>query len=272
MKNNILVPTDLTEAADKAIAQAIILARKMEAGIILVHVLTDRSEPAEVIEMTLNAQGSRTHKKTGIICETRLLRGGLFTAMEKYTKENPPSLMVVGTHGIRGLRQKLLGADILKLVSRVHVPSLVVQKTSPLIEKLSRIVLPAASHSSFHASVDIVARVAEVFHSEVHLYTVEKPGFDWPDQLVRNIQEATRVFNARKIKLKRVNEEQSVYSQGYAKQTLKYARSVHADTICIMAVPSREYHYFAQSDKESILLNEDRIPILCAGGGTGKEQ
>ena len=40
------------------------------------------------------------------------------------------ALMVVGTHGPKGLRQSLLGADILKLVRHVHIPSLVVQAES----------------------------------------------------------------------------------------------------------------------------------------------
>ena len=64
-----------------------------------------------------------------------------------------------------------------------------------------------------------------------------------------------------------MKEDQNVYSLGYAKQTLKYAQSVGADLICTMSVPSKEYYYFADSDKENLLLNEYHIPILCAGGG-----
>lgn len=32
----------------------------------------------------------------------------------------------------------------------------------------------------------------------------------------------------------------------------------------MMSVPSEEYHYFAQQDKENLLTNEGGIPVLCA--------
>ena len=132
---------------------------------------------------------------------------------------------------------------------------------------MARIVLPVASHTNFRSAIEAVCLVAGAFRSEVHLYSIQKAGFEWPEQLVANIEEATRTFESRKIKMKRVKEDQKVYSQGYAKQTLNYAKSIEADAICIMAIPSKEYYYFAQADKESMLLSDLRIPILCAGGG-----
>jgi hypothetical protein len=64
----------------------------------------------------------------------------------------------------------------------------------------------------------------------------------------------------------RIKEEQNVYSLGFAKQTINYSNSVDADAICIISPSSEEYYYFAPSDKETLLLNEYKIPILCAGG------
>jgi hypothetical protein len=68
------------------------------------------------------------------------------------------------------------------------------------------------------------------------------------------------------VKMIRVQEEQNVYSIGFAKQTINYAARINADAICIISPSSEEYYYFAPSDKDSLLLNENRIPVLCAGG------
>lgn len=56
------------------------------------------------------------------------------------------TMMVTGTHGVRGLRQEVMGSDMLKLVRQVVVPSLVVQVYSPRTIKMDHILMPAAYH------------------------------------------------------------------------------------------------------------------------------
>jgi len=267
MKKKILVPTDLTSTADKAIFQALAMAKKMEADVELISVVSDDTLPAELVEMDLNTEIIRLRKKTGITCERKVLKGSLMSVIEKfpYTENHP--LMVIGTHGIHGLKQRLMGSSILKLVSKSSIPVLVVQEKYPLVKNFNRIVLPVASHTSFYKAVHAVTCMAELYQSEICLYSIQKNGFEWPDQLVKNIDLAISTFEEHHLKVTRVREGQNVYSQGYAKQTLNYAHSVNADAICIMSIPSKEYYYFAQADKEHTLLNDHHIPVLCAGGG-----
>lgn len=49
-----------------------------------------------------------------------------------------------------------------------------------------------------------------------------------------------------------------------ARQTIRYAQATKAGIISIMSVPTREHYYFAQADKEEMLTNEFRIPVLCS--------
>jgi hypothetical protein len=86
--------------------------------------------------------------------------------------------------------------------------------------------------------------------------------------MLKNIEEATLRLQTKGVPMIRVKEEQQVYSMGYAKQTVIYAHSVGADALCMISVPTEENYYFAQSDKEIMLLNEFHIPVLCTGGGT----
>jgi DhnA family fructose-bisphosphate aldolase class Ia len=66
----------------------------------------------------------------------------------------------------------------------------------------------------------------------------------------------------------RIKEDQDDFSQGYAKQTLRYARSIGADTMWMMSVASQEYYYMAKVYQEAMLLNEYHLPVVCAGGGS----
>lgn len=268
MKNKIIVATDLTKVADQAIKQATAIAVASKSSLILLHVLDDRSPSADESKKMLTEQAEKIISESGVPCEVMLHEGNIFEVIPYITCEHDYDLMVIGTHGIKGIKQMLFGSNILKLIAKVAIPVLVVQEESPLIETIRKIVLPLSSHESFNAVVDAVIYFSEVFGAEVHLYSVFKPGFDWPEQMLKNIETATLKFESKGVRMLRVKEDQNVYSLGYAKQTLKYATSAGADLICMMSVSSKEYYYFAPADKENMILNEYYLPVLCAGGGS----
>ena len=267
MKNKIIVATDLTTLADLAIKQATAIAIASKSSLTLLHVIDDKSLSAEETNKTLSDLATSISSQNGIACDILIREGNIFDVIPYVTCEHDFDLMIIGTHGIKGIRQMLFGANILKLIAKISIPVLVVQEESSMIEAVKKIVLPVSSHESFTAAIDAVMFFSKVFNLEVHLYSIHKPGFDWPEQMLTNIEVATRMFESKGIPMIRVKEDQNVYSLGYAKQTLNYAHSVGADFICMMSVPSKEYYYFAPADKESMILNEFYLPILCAGGG-----
>ncbi|MCX6303994.1 MAG: universal stress protein [Bacteroidetes bacterium] len=269
MKKKIIVPTDFTKAAIQAIKQAVAIAMKADASVTLFHVIDDNAATLEETRDRLTAEAESISKNNGISCEVLIKEGSVFDMIANTVCEKDYDLMVIGTHGATGIRQKLFGADILKLVARVPVPVLVVQEDSPLVETFSRIVLPVGSHDNFHQAVNAVLLFAGIYDVEVHLYSIHKPGFDWPLQMLTNIEESTRKFEERGVRMIRIKEEQTDFSPGYARQTLRYARSIGADTMWMMSVASQEYYYMAKAYKEAMLLNDAHLPVLCAGGGAG---
>jgi nucleotide-binding universal stress UspA family protein len=268
MKNKIIVPTDLTNAAKQAIRQATAIARKTNSSITLLHVMDNKSSSMEEVQQALDIEAGNIRKDTGVNCDVLIQEGNLFDMISYVACEKEYDLMVIGTHGIRGIKQMLFGANILKLVVQIPVPVLVVQEESPLIESFHKVVLPVSSHETFRSAVEAILLFAGIYDLEVHLYSIHKAGFVWSDQMLKNIEEATQQFQAEGVRMIRVKEEQQVYSMGYAKQTVIYAQSVGADALWMISVPTEENYYFAQSDKETMLLNDFHIPVLCTGGGT----
>jgi nucleotide-binding universal stress UspA family protein len=265
MKKFVLVPTDLTDVASKAVHQAAIIAKKAGTSISLLHVLNEKSPSREDAEKQLKNEANRVKKLTGKECEILLREGSIFEVIPQVTCDHCFDLIVIGTHGMHGIIQHFMGSNILKLVSRIHTPVLVVQKDSPLIENFRIIVMPVSSHLDFHKQIDSVLIFTALFGTEVHLYSINKPGYEWPEQLLKNIEDAKTSFESNGVRMKRVKEEQEVFAQGYAKQTLLYAGSAGADLISVMSTPSDDYYYFAAADKEALLLNELHLPVLCTG-------
>jgi nucleotide-binding universal stress UspA family protein len=268
MKNKIIVPTDLTKAAQQAIRQATAIARKTSSSVTLLHVMDNKSSSREEVQQALDMEADNIRKNAGIHCDVLIKEGNLFEMISYMACEKDYDLMVIGTHGIKGVKQMLFGSNILKLVVRIPVPVLVVQEESPLIESFHKVVLPVSSHETFRSAVEAILLFAGIYNLEVHLYSIHKAGFVWSDQMLKNIEEATQQLQTQGIPMIRVKEEQQVYSMGYAKQTVLYAQSVGADALWMISVPTEENYYFAQSDKETMLLNDFHIPVLCTGGGT----
>ena len=269
MKKKIIVPTDLTKAAEKAIAQAIIIAKKGGFSLTLLHIMDEKPSASEQVKKALHEEAEKITSNTGVECNVLLKEGNIFEAIPSFAGDNEFDLMVIGTHGLKGIRQNLFGSNILRLVAKIPIPVLVLQEESPVIESFHKLVLPVSSHDTFRSEIEAILLLAGLFEIEVHLYSIQKAGFPWPEQLMKNIEEATRIFESKGIPLKRIKEEQKVYSKGYAKQTLMYANEAGAEIVCMISLPSEEYYYFAQSDKETILMNEFHIPVLCSCGRKG---
>ncbi len=137
----ILVPTDFSDCADHAVEYAVELARQLGAQITLLHV-------AEVPVYTYSAAAclSSDFSKTIEAMARRKLddvvavlrqrapdAGGVLEsgppgdAIRAAIKELRPDLIVMGTHGRRGLMHAMLGSVAEKTLRLADVPVLVVQ-------------------------------------------------------------------------------------------------------------------------------------------------
>jgi nucleotide-binding universal stress UspA family protein len=263
MKQPILVPTDLTDVASKAIRQAAVIAKKGNTSLVLLHVLNEKSPSREEAAARMQKDAQHVKELFGIDCEILFREGNIFDEIPQVDCEKCYDMVVIGTHGKHGLKQHLMGAYILKLVNLLKTPALVIQEESSLLENFSSLLMPVSSHAGFHRNIEAVMTMARIFGAEIHLYSVHKPGYDWPPQLLKNIEDARIAFETNGIRFQRVKEEQTVFSQGYAKQTLLYSQTHGTGMISLMSSPSEDYYYFATADKEALMLNELHLPVLC---------
>ncbi len=91
-----------------------------------------------------------------------------------------------------------------------------------------------------------------------------RPGEQPSDQLLKN--KVLMLDRLEKEGIQRVesNVPSTVFSMGFAEQTLRFAQEIGAGCIAIMARASDDYRWIADAEKERLLVNAHSIPVLCA--------
>jgi nucleotide-binding universal stress UspA family protein len=134
---HILVPTDFSEPSNRAIATALDLARAFDAQVTLLHVwslpaiayaeglawpVDDLEQAAREALADAQAKTSKTYPKT----DSALLEGNEWKQILETVKKRGCDLIVMGTHGRRGLPRLLLGSVAEKVIRLADVPVLTV--------------------------------------------------------------------------------------------------------------------------------------------------
>ena len=146
MYKRILVPLDGSEAARRGLKEAIALAADQKAALHLLHVTSDFPIMVDIADTAAFEkkyhEGMRQYGRelldhakglaagAGIEVETVLrdLRAGrVADAIVDEAKKAGCELIVIGTHGRRGLGHALLGSDAEKVVRQSPVPVLLVR-------------------------------------------------------------------------------------------------------------------------------------------------
>jgi nucleotide-binding universal stress UspA family protein len=266
MTNNtieLVVPFDFTEAAEKAINQASLLNKQIPVTINLLNVV--QSNDSMEIELKLKDEVKK-FAESGIQFNIVIEKGAVLPTINSVCDKIQAHLMIIGTHGSKGIRQGLLGADILKLLKSNPCPSIVVQKTSEAVKQFNQILLPVGSHENYSSLVDAVILIASSAQAEVIIYSIKRPNEDPSDILIQNTQLTISKLKERDILFKEVSEESNMVSFGFAKQTIRYAEEHKVDLIAIIPNSSIDHAYFANADKEQLLTNPQGIAILCSAG------
>ena len=145
MYSRILVPVDGSSASQKGLAEAIELARGSRAQLMLVHVVDelvvgssyDLSRVTPKVIESLREGGRQvlasalaTAQQREVAVETRLLEtigGRAADQIVDAARQWPADLIVMGTHGRRGLRRLAMGSDAELVLRTSPVPVLLVR-------------------------------------------------------------------------------------------------------------------------------------------------
>lgn len=133
----ILLATDGSEVAAQATTAAVDLARRSGSELHLIHVWHDVHTPRAhaFVKRELRRQGQeildgevqRVGEMGGTVTRSHLREGRTFEEVIRLGDELDAGLLMVGSHGYRGLRRMLMGSQSEDIVHHAHRPVLVVR-------------------------------------------------------------------------------------------------------------------------------------------------
>lgn len=255
----ILVPSDFTPASDNALAHAATLAKRSHGKITVLHVVGDSNE-LEDARLKLEAYEKRAKDDFNTEITTLARIGSIFEDIPEVLAEYNMNMVVMGTHGLRGL-QFILGSRALRIVTSSKVPFIIVQERGIRETGYDDIVVPLDLHSETKQKLSLVAQMATYFDSRAHLIIPTENDEFLKSQLSRNLKYAEEYFAERKINFTAKISEES--SDHFVDGILEHAEEVEADLIAIMNVASGNV-FTLPSNKfvQRIITNKKEIPAM----------
>ncbi|HEY4380504.1 MAG TPA: universal stress protein [Acidobacteriaceae bacterium] len=136
--DRILVPIDFSDTCLTALNRAIDIARIYNSTLVLMHVMANQTAngmatilPGALLQMELDLQDDLDHLRLlavnqGIPCTVLFRKGPVLENIENALRHEAIDLLVVATHGGRGVHGIFLGSTAERLIRHVTIPVLTV--------------------------------------------------------------------------------------------------------------------------------------------------
>ncbi len=257
-KDKILVPWDFTPVAENALKHAINIANSVNNEIVLLHIVKKEKDIPSILE-DLNKIAELESKSTGIIINALVRDGNIFTTIGEVADEIGVMLVVMGTHGIKGM-QKLTGSWALKVIANSRVPFMVVQ-SAPINSGIHNIVVPIDHSVESKQKLKYIEFLSHYFNLKVNLYT-----YEYSDIKLITKTKANITFAKKYLKEKNIDFEVRISSNKGPlwKQTIEFAEEINADMILIMTtreITATDFVFGA--NEQQVIANNSKIPVMA---------
>lgn len=257
----IVVPWDFTPVADNALAHAVKISRMVGNEISLLHIVDKEIKQQAEGEKKVMLQhvADENTKKYNIKINAEIVKGSIFTAIAEFVNEKDASVVVMGTHGMKGM-QKLTGSWALKVIIKSKVPFIVVQDPPADQDRYHNIVFPVDYRKENKEKTKMAIYMGKYFDSKVNILVTVST-----DQ---NLIKKTKVNLSFAIKyLIQNNIEYQIHEipkGNFAQQTIDFAQKINADLILIVTTKNITFaDYMVGASEQYIIANSSKIPVCC---------
>lgn len=259
-KKTILVPVDFTVVAITALNHANHVSKLLGKTVTLLHVVEKESERAEAFQK-LKTIADDNLKKNNIETTPLVYVGSFFTEIGKAADDVVAALVVMGTHGVKGL-QKIMGSYALRVITNSNAPYIVVQKKPFAEHGYKNILLPMDFTREAKQKLAWAVFIAKIFNSKCHLLAEYQGDEFLANKIKNNIYYSEAVLRDNDVEDVTVHQLPKG-SGDFDKATIKYAREINADLIVVMTTLDKGLsEYIAGPYEQRIIANEAEIPVL----------
>ncbi|SDM74680.1 Nucleotide-binding universal stress protein, UspA family [Catalinimonas alkaloidigena] len=274
---NILVPTDFSELAYDALSVAGYLAGPSQAHVYLLNVIEpvgaavgsgiggahdDGMHQVYMIKLIEQTQRDLVElaedpRFANIYLTPKVLMGRVFERIDRMVEDHQMDLVVMGTAGLSGFDELMLGSTTEKVVRRVNCPVLAVHDLGDADFKLESVVLATDGHEDATRLVAVVKQLQAQFHFHIHLLTVITPlhflSTKVGEEHLKAFVEQHQLENTTLHLYSDVSEEKGI---------LSFAREVEADLIALVTHHRRGLMHFFRGSLGEDIVNHAIRPVL----------
>jgi nucleotide-binding universal stress UspA family protein len=173
----IMLATDFSERSDRALRRAILMAKEIDAGLVLLHVVDD-DRPRRIVERDrvdaealLQELAATVRSVDGVACEARVMLADPFAGILQAVAEGEPDLLVIGSHRRRLLRDVFVGTTAERTIRAVTTPVLMVN--APPVGPYRHILLTTDLSEGSRETLQVMGRLkfgAHAARTVLHVY------------------------------------------------------------------------------------------------------
>jgi len=272
----ILIPTDFSETAEMAVQHAVHLAKLIHAEIMLLHVVStyafrvnlpevevDETQNARIsgaVGVRLAKQVDQIKQEAGVVVNYLISSGRIREEVCRIAEEVDADLIILGTHGVSGLKEFFMGSNAFRIVSEAHCPVLSIQSQAS-VHGYKNIVVPI--DNSFHSreKLGISLKIAQIYGAKLLVCGLRSHDHNDQDLNAKFRMKLKQVEDF--IKEREVEFEiEMVFCSNIAKATMDFAASRNADLIVIMNEQEINDTGFFLGPYAQQVVNHSKIPVL----------
>ncbi len=257
----IVVPWDFTPVADNALAHAVKISRMVRNDICLLHIVDKAIKESQEGEkkVMLDHVAEENSKKYNMTIKAEIQKGSIFTAIADFVNENDASLVVMGTHGMKGM-QKLTGSWALKVIVKSKIPFIVVQDPPADQEKYHDIVFPVDFRRENKEKTKMAIFMGKYLDSKIHILVTSSTDPSLIKKTKINLNFAIRYLIQNNIEY----EIHEIPKGNFAQQTIDFAVRINANLILIVTTKNITFaDYMVGASEQYIIANSSKIPVCC---------
>lgn len=257
----IVVPWDFTPVADHALAHAVKISHMVRNDVCLLHIIDAGIKASAEGEKKVMMQhvAEENSKKYNITISAEIKKGSIFTAIAEFVNEKDASLVVMGTHGMKGM-QKLTGSWALKVIVKSKVPFIVVQDPPADQERYHDIVFPVDFRRENKEKTKMAIYMGKYLDSKIHILFTSATDPSLIKRTKVNINFAIRYLIQNNIEY----EIHEIPRGNFAQQTIDFAVRINADLLLIVTTKNITFaDYMVGASEQYIIANSSKIPVCC---------
>ncbi len=256
-ERTILVPYDFTDIAMHAVEHAIDFSKGKNIAITLLNIAKKESEIKDLTDK-LSEEAKKISDSLGVKPNIIVREGTIFKTINQVAEETEAMLVVMGTHGIKGL-QKLTGSWALKVIVGSKIPYFVVQD-SPSNTPVRKMVFPVDFKTENKEKLHWAEFISKFLNTKIYLFSTSGK-----DGALEPRTKANLVFCKNFLTEKGIEYELSL-SEGtssFSQETINFAKKIEANGIIIMTTRDIAFHdYVLGANEQQIIANDSKIPVL----------